>query len=237
MAKRAAEIDETFAPPPFAGFDPAAAAFLGQLANNQNKEWFNAHKADYERHVRDPMLSLIAAVSARIKIEGIPLIGDPQKALFRINRDVRFSANKNPYKTHAGAVLTANGKKGTPGLLYIHFDAQRSFTAAGFFRIDPPTLLALRKGLVENAATWVKVEKALTKANLTLTVDEPLQRLPKGFETAPAEAVDTLKLKSWIVRREISQEQLSCADVVDDIVAFARDARPLLDFGWDALAR
>lgn len=236
MAKSKTLVDETFSPPPFEGFEATGLVFLRQLAENQDKDWFNAHKADYERCVRQPMLSLIADVSAKLNKAKVPLVGDPQKAMFRINRDVRFSADKRPYKTHAGAVLTANGKKDAPGLLYIHVDPKRSFTAAGFFRVDPPTLQMLRKALISNTAGWVEVQAGLAKVGLELAVDEPLQRLPKGFEAAPAAAVETLKLKSWIVRREMSQAQLTKASLVDDIVTFARDARPLLDFGWQALA-
>jgi uncharacterized protein (TIGR02453 family) len=237
MAKRAPSSDETFPPPPFEGFAAPAFAFFGALAINNEKTWFDAHKADYDRHVKGPMLSLVSEVSARLKSARVPLTGDPQKALFRINRDVRFSANKNPYKTHAGAVLTADGRKGAPGLLYIHFDPVRSFTAAGFFRVEPPVLQKLRKGLVADPVDWTKVERALTKSKLALAVDEPLVRLPKGFETAPAAVVETLKLKSWIVRRELPQSRLGNPKLVDDIVAFAIEARPLLDFGWAALAR
>ena len=229
------KIDETFPPPPFEGFEAPAFAFFRDLAKHNDKAWFDAHKADYERFVKAPMLSLVAEVSARLRKARVPLTGDPLKALFRINRDVRFAANKNPYKTHAGAVLTPNGKKGAPGLLYIHFDPQHSFAAAGFFRVEPPTLQKLRKGLVADPAGWTKVEKALAKSGLALAVDEPLTRLPKGFEMAPGPVVETLNLKSWIVRRELPKARLAEAKLVDDIAAFASDARPLLDFGWAAL--
>jgi uncharacterized protein (TIGR02453 family) len=235
MAKRAPSSDETFPPPPFEGFTAPAFAFFRELAINNEKAWFDAHKADYEQHVKGPMLSLVSEVSVRLRTARVPLIGDPQKALFRINRDVRFSANKHPYKTHAGAVLTADGRKGAPGLLYIHFDPARSFTAAGFFRVEPPVLQKLRKGLVADAAGWAKIERTLAKSKLALAVDEPLVRLPKGFETAPATVVETLKLKSWIVRRELPKSRLGEATLVDDIVTFALEARPLLDFGWAAL--
>ena len=237
MAKRAATLDETFPPPPFDGFEGPAFAFFCDLAKHNEKAWFDAHKADYEQFVKAPMLSLVAAVSARLRKARVPLAGDPQKALFRINRDVRFSANKNPYKTHAGAVLSVDGKKGAAGLLYIHFDPVRSFTAAGFFRVEPPVLQRLRQGLAADPAGWMEVERALEKCNLALAVDEPLTRLPKGFEMAPGPVVETLKLKSWIVRRELPKTRLGDAKLVDDIAAFAGDARPLLDFGWAALGQ
>ena len=230
-------LDETFPPPPFEGFAPAAATFFRNLATNMDRAWFMSHKDDYERHVKAPMLSLVAAVSGQLEKKRIPLRGDPEKALFRINRDVRFSKNKAPDKTHAGAVLTPDGKKGAPGLLYIHFAADRSFTAAGFFRVEPPVLQKLRKGLVADPSGWAKVERALAKAGLAMTDDEALTRLPKGFENAPAGVVEPLKMKSWIVRRELSKTRLADAALVDDVASFAKDALPLLEFGWSALGR
>ena len=229
------KTDETFPPAPFAGFDAAAFSFFRALSDNQDKAWFSAHKPDFERYVCAPMLSLVADVSKQLAKAKLPLVGDPQKALFRINRDVRFSKDKQPYKTHAGAVLSRDGRKAAPGLLYIHFEPQRSFVAAGFFRVEPPVLQKLRQGLIRNPSGWSKVERALAKAGLALSVDEPLVRLPKGFENAHASIAEQLKLKSWIVRRELPKARLTGPALVDDVVAFATDAMPALEFGWTAL--
>lgn len=229
------KTEETFPPAPFAGFDAAAFAFFRALSDHQDKVWFSAHKAEYDRDVCAPMQSLVADVSRRLAKAKVPLFGDPQKALFRINRDVRFSKDKQPYKTHAGAVLSRDGKKAAPGLLYIHFEPQRSFVAAGFFRVEPPVLQKLRQGLVRNPSGWSKVERALAKVDLALAVDEPLVRVPKGFENAHATIAEQLKLKSWIVRRELPKTRLAEPALVDDVVAFATDAMPMLEFGWTAL--
>ncbi len=227
--------DETFPPAPFEGFAPAASTFFRGLAANQDKAWFTAHRDDYERYVRLPMQSLIGDVSAGLAKARIPLAGDPQKAMFRINRDVRFSKEKRPYKEHASAVLSRDGRKGTPGFLYIHFDPKRSFVAAGFFRVEPPVLQKLRKGMVVDPSGWLKVERTLAKSDLVLAVDEPLSRLPRGFENAPASIAEQLKLKSWIVRRDLTKARLGEAALVGDVVTFATEALPLLEFGWTAL--
>ena len=197
--------------------------------------WFTAHRDDYERYVRLPMQSLIGDVSAGLAKARIPLAGDPQKAMFRINRDVRFSKERRPYKEHASAVLSRDGRKGTPGFLYIHFDPKRSFVAAGFFRVEPPVLQKLRKGMVVDPSGWLKVERTLAKSDLVLAVDEPLSRLPRGFENAPASIAEQLKLKSWIVRRDLAKARLGEAALVGDVVTFATEALPLLEFGWTAL--
>ena len=106
----------------FSGFSKDAFGFFKALAFHQNREWFHENKALYESEVKEPMLALLEALSERFKKEKIPLRGD-KKSVFRINRDVRFSKNKQPYQTHTGAVLTPSGAKDDPGLLYIHISA------------------------------------------------------------------------------------------------------------------
>ena len=229
------KLDEPFPLPPFEGFRPHTLAFFRSLDDNQNKEWFAANKADYETFVRGPLQSLVTEVSARLEKAKLPLHGDPHRSLFRINRDVRFSKDKRPYNTHASAALTRDGEKQSPGVLYIHIDPAGSFVATGFFRPEPAILHTLRMGLVADVSGWGKVERALDRAELVLSTDDTLVRVPKGFEEASPKLAATLKLKSWVVRRELTAAQLSKPKLVEDIVTLARDAKPLLDFGWNAL--
>ncbi|MEI8019889.1 MAG: DUF2461 domain-containing protein [Schlesneria sp.] len=221
--------------PPFEGFRPECMAFFRDLDNNQNKEWFAANKARYEQFARGPLKSLVVDTSTQLKKHKLPLYGDPQRSLFRINRDIRFSKDKRPYQTHASAVLTRDGEKHSPGVLYVHIDPAGSFVAAGFYCPEPPMLLALRQGLVAQQAGWGKVERALLKADLPLATDETLVRVPRGFEDVSPKLAEVLKLKNWVVRRELSATDISRPSLVDQIVALARDAKPLLNFGWDAL--
>ena len=107
--------------------------------------------------------------------------------------------------------------------------------AAGFYCPEPPTLLAMRQGLVAQPAGWGKVELALLKADLSLMSDDTLVRVPRGFEDASPKLAEVIKLKSWVVRRELSAADISRPSLVDQIVALARDSKPLLNVGWDAL--
>jgi uncharacterized protein (TIGR02453 family) len=227
--------ENPFPPPPFEGFRPGALTFFRGLAENQEKAWFTAHKAEYEDFVRAPLQSFVTALSERLEAVKLPLRGDPNRSIFRLHRDVRFSKDKRPYKTHAGAVLTRDGEKRSPGLLYFHLDPVGSFAAAGFFRPEPQVLQRLRQGLAADCSAWQKGERALANAGLTLDAGEPLARLPKGFETAPASIAQALKLKSWIVRKEIAEPLLYGRALIDEVAAFARAAFPLLLFGWTAL--
>ena len=139
--------------PPFTGFPPGALSFFRGLAANNERAWFTAHKADYERDVLAPMKSLIADLVPELQAKKLPFIGDPARAIFRIHRDVRFARDKAPYKTHAGAVLTRTGQKWNPGLLYVHVDPTGSFCAAGFYQPEPEPLSCLREAIATEPKT------------------------------------------------------------------------------------
>jgi uncharacterized protein (TIGR02453 family) len=126
----------------FPGFRPAALAFFRELSDHNDPLWFKPRKAVYETHVLAPLRHLIAAVGTALEESGLPLIGDPQRGIFRIYRDVRFSPDKRLYKTHAGAVLTRSGGKRDPGLLYLHLAPGDSMVAAGFWHPEPDLLAA-----------------------------------------------------------------------------------------------
>ena len=228
-------MDEDFPPPPFDGFPADAFAFFEAIAANQDKVWFAANKARYGASVLAPLAALVAAVMDRLAADGPPLRGDPKGAVFRINRDVRFSKDKRPYKTHAGAILTRDGGKGTLGFLYLHLAPAGGFAAAGFHQPEPAALRDLRAWILAKPAGWHATEAALAACGLALGRDDALTRPPKGFDAAPADLVEALKLKSWVVRRELGRDLLMAPALVDALAGLARDAEPLLRFGWSAL--
>ena len=224
-----------FPPAPFTGFPHQALAFFRDLAAHQDKAWFTEHRGVYESAVQAPIASLVTDVAAALAQRHVPLRGDAKRSVFRINHDVRFSKDKRPYKTHAGAVLTRTGDKKSPGLMYVHIDPEGCFMAAGFFRPDPPVLQLLRERLVAKPSAWTKAEQALASHGLELRRDDVLVRLPKGFDAVPESAEDVIRLKSWIVRRELPPGSIVDAGLVGGMADFAKQALPLLRFGWAAL--
>jgi uncharacterized protein (TIGR02453 family) len=221
---------------PFAGFGPDALPFLKALAFHQSKAWFDANKATFESDLKTPMGDLVETLAAAFAKAKIPLKGDRKTALFRMHRDVRFAKDKSPYKTHVGAVMTRTGAKNEPGVLYIHIEPAGGFTAAGFYDPEPDTLAKFRAAMTGAPAVWKRVVTALAKADLTLSSDYAMKRDPRGFGDIFDPTIRTgVRLKSLVVRRALPDARLASPKLADDVLAFARDAKPLLNWGWQAL--
>jgi uncharacterized protein (TIGR02453 family) len=216
MRKPVSKLHEDFPVPRFDGFSPAAFQFFKNLSQNQDRTWFAGHKHVYESEIVAVFASLIAELAARFEKRKIPLAGDAKRSLFRINRDVRFSNDKSPYKTHAGAVMTRTGNKNSPGVLYIHLDPGGCFVASGFYQPSPLDLQIMRAGLVHHATAWTKLERDLAASGLALSREDALVRPPIGFTSNP-QIEAALKLKSWVVRRDLTLAAMKRPDLVDHI--------------------
>lgn len=242
----------------FAGFTPAGLAFLAGLRANNERDWFTDNRAAYDDGLKPTLGSLISALSVAFAERGLPLSGDPKSSQFRLYRDTRFSKDKRPYKTHVSATLTRANPDGshsrmTPGMVYVHIEpADREidpterhdrphghgpFAAAGFYLDERSDIDAIRTAIAADPAGWAKVETALARAGLRLDPGDPVKRMPRGFETQTGSAVEeALKRTRWIVSRPLTGSEVTSPGLPDIITEFAVAARPLLDFGWRALA-
>ena len=108
----------------FPGFTAADLAFLSGLATHNDRDWFTANRAVYDDRLKPALSALIEATSTACAARDVPLSGDGKKSVFRIHRDVRFSKDKRPYKTHVGTTLTRDGQKMSPGMMYIHIEPE-----------------------------------------------------------------------------------------------------------------
>jgi uncharacterized protein (TIGR02453 family) len=219
---------------PFIGFRPGAFDFFRGLAANNDPNWFKPRKAIFEAEVLAPLRALLLALTERLDRVGVPLVGDPDRGIFRIYRDVRFSANKQLYKTHQGAVLTRSGGKGDPGLLYIHLEPGASMIGAGFWHPVPELLTRLRRAVVSEPDEFLAMAERLRVQGCSVSCEnERLSRLPRGFEAAKGTPVaDYLCWKNFLADIALDDGEMRSADLVDRIVAFAVAAKPLLEWGW-----
>jgi uncharacterized protein (TIGR02453 family) len=220
----------------FKGFGPQALPFFKALAFHQTKEWFEDNRATYEKDVKGPFGDLVEDLSAAFAKARVPLKGDRKASLFRLNRDVRFAKDKSPYKTHAGAVLTRGGAKNDKGLFYIHVSPEECFVAAGFYHPETEDLGKLRQAIVRAPKDYAKMIATLAKAKIALSDEDDMKRLPRGFESVDTPAVTAALLKkSFIGSRPIPAKRLAEAALIDDLVAFGKEALPLLQWGWGAI--
>jgi uncharacterized protein (TIGR02453 family) len=220
----------------FTGFRPAAFSFFRGLAKHNDPLWFKPRKAIYDNEVLAPFRALLVALNQALEIAGIPLVGDPTRGIFRIYRDVRFSANKQLYKTHQGGVLTRSGGKGDAGLLYVHVEPGASMIGAGFWHPTPELLNRLRRAVVDEPDEFLALIERLRAQGFTVSCEnERLSRLPRGFEAVKGSAVaDYVCWKNFLADTSIGDAEMQSSDLVSRIVEFALVARPLLEWGWAA---
>jgi len=208
--------------------------FLAELSENNNRAWFVMNKPRYDilrAEFLEVVIELIAAIS---KFD--PSIADcnPKKALFRINRDMRFSHDKSPYKTNFSAGITATGMKkpsqGGGPAYYFHIDADGLLLVAGGEYMPPPDRLrAIRQHVIADAAGFGKLlkNKKLNETFGGLQDEGKLTRPPKGFD-ADAPHIEYIKLKSFIVWKETGLKKKLPADLTKTVAAEFKDAYPLV---------
>jgi uncharacterized protein (TIGR02453 family) len=169
-------------------FTTASLRFLSGLKKSNNKQWFEAHRTEYERDVREPMRQLIEEMNARFTKFAPEIGGDPKRSMFRINRDIRFSRDKSPYKTHAACWFnhrSATKKVGSTAAdgsagFYFHLEPGRSMVGAGIWMPPKPQLDKLRDAIAEDPAGFERVARALKKFG-GLDDEAMLKRMPRGY--------------------------------------------------------
>jgi uncharacterized protein (TIGR02453 family) len=222
----------------FKGFGKQALGFFKALKFHQSKEWFEENRGLYESDVLGPFTVLLDDLTAEFAKRKVPLKANGRKSIFRIHRDVRFSKDKSPYKSHAGAVMTRSGAKGEQGLLYVHIDPEGCFVAAGFHMLDGPQLAAMREAIRRKPVQFERMVKALEKAKLAFSTSDGFQmtRLPRGYEEFKDSSLSgAFRLKSFIVEEPVKDSHIVSPKLVGMAADFAERAMPLLQYGWQAL--
>ncbi|HMS02433.1 MAG TPA: DUF2461 domain-containing protein [Gemmatimonadaceae bacterium] len=213
-------------PDAFTGFGPGALRFLRGLARNNRKEWFEEHRDAYEGDIKRPLLALIEEVDVRLATLAPELVGT-KKSMFRIHRDVRFSKDKRPYKTHAacwfyhrdaGRAVGENAAHGGAGF-YFHFAPGEVFTGGGVWMPPRPALLRIRDAIAEAPDTFAALvtAPAFRKRFGGLEQEHMLTRLPRGY-AADHPAGDWLRYQSFTAGRALEESALGSARLVDTLM-------------------
>lgn len=218
----------------FEGFADGTGKFFQALAKNQKREWFTAHKEEFEEGWNRPMKALLDELGPAID-GAFPHCDLDEPKVFRIFRDVRFSKDKSPYKTHIGGyIATKLGGKAVelPFALYLHVGLPHSFGAAGHYMMDAAALGRFRKAVAdENTGKELdKLLAKLTKKGFTIDSHDSLKRVPKGFDPEHPRA-DILKRKGLTVSfPEMPKGILASRKLVPWIVTHVKTAAPLVEW-------
>jgi uncharacterized protein (TIGR02453 family) len=207
--------------------------FLDQLKQHNNKPWFEEHRQQYEAVKKDfeqftaTILKAVAEFDTSVAHLGV------KDCLFRINRDVRFSKDKTPYKTNFGMGISKDGKKGIAAGYYLHCEPGAAFVGGGLWMPAPPELKKVRQEIDYN---WQELSQLLQKdpfakiyGDLSRTDEYTLSRPPKGYEEDNA-AITYLKLKSFVAMHPLSDKELISNSLEKTVIQAFEALKPVLDF-------
>ena len=226
----------------FNGFTPNALKFFNDLTNNNNREWFLENKTVYEKEIKLPSQALVAEMASIFAENNLPYLSDPKKSLFRINRDIRFSNNKEPYKTNLGIFFPfvsqyLIGKPVENPGIYFHFDCKETFIAGGLHMPDSAQLKGLRAKIADDYQYFEEIINDINfkKEFPSIFTEEGLKRIPQGFP-ADHPAAKYLKLKEFTVYSETNRQDSYSRNILEILLNKAILMKPLLEFFCDAVA-
>ena len=214
-------------------FSPSLFKFLRDLKAHNDREWFQANRDRYDAEVRLPVAGFIMALAEPLEAVNRHFLADPRGnggSMFRINRDTRFSANKDPYKTNVGAQFRHRDcpRDAHAPAFYLHLEPGGCFAGAGSWHPDPDSLRRIRERIVSSTRTW----KAL-RADLEVG-GEALKRVPAGFDPAHPFAED-LKLKDFYTYTALTEREVCAGDFLERYAGICRQSLPLMAFLSKAL--
>jgi uncharacterized protein (TIGR02453 family) len=219
--------------PHTAYFTPATFKFFKALARNNSREWFQAHKDDYERHVREPFTALITDMQAPLAKISPHFRADPRKvggSLYRIHRDTRFANDKQPYKNWQGSRFFHERRHEiqAPGF-YLHIQPGECFVGGGMWHPEPPVLKKLREFLSDNPDAWKRATRSKAFQERYTWWGESLTRPPRGFD-ANHELIDDLKRKNFAAGQDFDEAMACSAELLPFVVDSFRRLAPMVDY-------
>ena len=223
-------------------FTPALFGFLRELEANNDRDWFAANRARYVAEVRDPMLDLIAGFAPHLERISARYVADPRPnggSLFRIHRDIRFSNDKRPYKTNAGAHFRHEAARDAhaPGF-YLHLEPGGVFAAGGVWHPDGPALAKIRGAIADDAAGWRRVTSAKALGPRGELAGEALKRPPRGFDPEHP-LIEDIKRKDFFALARFAEDEACApgfmgtfAEACTTFAPLARFLTRALDLPW-----
>jgi uncharacterized protein (TIGR02453 family) len=214
-------------------FSPELFAFLRELNEHNDRQWFNANKDRYERELKEPALAFIEDLGHRLPRVAPHLTAD-QRSLFRIYRDTRFSKDKTPYKTHVGIYFRhARSAEADTGGMYLHLEPRHVFLGAGIWHPGSPALKRIRDAIVAHPDAW-RAALAAVEPEWRLGDGESLKRAPAGY-SPDHPLIEDIKRKSFAILSPLTQREVTASGFLDTCETRAEQARPFMEFLCAAL--
>ena len=219
-------------------FSPALFKFLRQLKANNDRDWFQANKERYEDELRHPAQQFISDFGPRLAKISSHFDADPRPvggSLFRIYRDVRFSKDKSPYKTHTGIQFRHKAGKDAhaPGF-YLHLEPGRVFVGAGMWRPDGAAVKGVRDHIVAAATAWKRIVHGKRFGDRFELEGDRLKRPPRGYDPEYT-LIEDLKRKDFIAVARLKQSDVTAAGFIDHFNSVCRSAAPFVRFLCDGV--
>ncbi len=219
---------------------PSTISFLKKLAKNNNKSWFDANREDYQYARADFASFIDHIIVAHGRSDRLITHLTAKDCMFRINRDIRFSKNKAPYKKNFAASINRGGKKSVFAGYYVHLEPGNSFAGGGIWMPMPAETRKIRQEIDYNWSDFKKIigSAAFKAVYNGLDTSEPgisLTNVPRGYEKDNP-AAEYLKLKSWIAMQPLSDADLVSKDLFKKVLKAFTTIQPLIYFINDAVA-
>jgi uncharacterized protein (TIGR02453 family) len=211
----------------------ATIKFLKDLKKNNNKPWFDANRNKYEEAKKDFGEFIQSIIDKHSKKDVSIKELKAKDCMFRINRDIRFSKNKTPYKTNMGASINRGGKKSIYAGYYFHLEPAESFVGGGIWIPMPPELKKVRQEIDYNLDEFKKIVSSKkfksVYGELYKGEDVSLSKIPQGFEKDNP-AADYLKLKSFLAMKKFKESEITSKDLEKSVLEAFDALQPLIVF-------
>lgn len=214
-------------------FSPALFSFLRDLAANNNRDWFLAHRDRYEQDVRNPALRFVDEIGPHLRKISPHLIANPSASggsLFRQNRDTRFSKDKTPYRTVVGISFRHDAGKDVPAPgLYLQLEPGSSWAGGGVYHLETGSLTLVRDAIVDKAAEYSRITSAEAFAPYYTRIGEKLKRPPQGYDPEHP-LIEDLKMKSFVWHAEFSEQEVTGPGFMAKYLEVCRASTPWMSF-------
>ncbi|WP_298739854.1 DUF2461 domain-containing protein [uncultured Chitinophaga sp.] len=217
-----------------AGIHSSSFEFLKALKQNNNRDWFNEHKAQYLAALEN-MEHFADALLAQLSTHDLIETPSGKKSLFRIYRDTRFSNDKTPYKTHWSGVFKRATKQRRGGY-YFQIEQGNSFIGGGFWAPVTHDLKRIRDDIAFDAAPLRKILKSKSFTSLFGSLEgEQLKKVPRGY-AAGHEAADLLKYKQFLLIRRFTDKEVLDGQFLKEVGLTFKGMRPFFDYMSEVLS-